>query len=415
MDQTKTDKVVDKGWWGFHWLNITQFLGVVNDNLFKLLLIFFLVRLEGQDASPLILSLAGAIFVIPFLLFSMPSGVLADRMSKRTIIILTKCVELATAILGLIGFIFVSPMALYAALFLLATESAILGPSKYGIVPELVSRSLISRANGYLSSGTFLAIIVGTSMAGPLVQLVDFDFVIAGSACVLIAFIGFICSWRIPHTRPVGTEKMMQVFFLGTIWSGIKRAQRVPCLFSSMMGSAFFLFVGGFAQLNVLPFAVHCMGLSDVQGSYLFLITALGIGCGSLIAGRLSKGSVHLGLVPIGALGMSISLLVIGMCPSFTILVIALFSVGGFGGIYLVPQDSYIQVASPAEDRGENVAINNFTAFVGVLIASGMIYLFGEIWNLSPARGFTMIGIVTLLFGAIITIPILKHLNFNRN
>ena len=139
----------------FTYLNVTQFLGALNDNLYKLLIVYFFIELEGIESSHRILAITGAIFVLPFLLFSASSGTLADRCSKRNIIALTKILEFITLAFGVVAFQYESKIGSYCVLFLMASLSAVFGPSKYGILPELVSSERISKANGLMSSFTF--------------------------------------------------------------------------------------------------------------------------------------------------------------------------------------------------------------------------------------------------------------------
>ncbi|MDR3624128.1 MAG: MFS transporter [Chlamydiales bacterium] len=395
----------------FTFLNATQFLGVFNDNLFKLLLIFALINIQGIKQSQTILSLAGAIFVLPFLVLSIPAGTLADRISKKVIIIYVKAIELAAAILGVISFGLESALGLYSALFILAISGAIFGPTKYGIVPELVKKEELSKSNGYLSSFTFLAIIIGTSAAGPLVEASDRNYFFASFACLILAIIGMLTAIKIPHTPAASSSKKFTPFFFLEVIHNLKEASNIKYLLVAIFGSAYFLFIGGFTQLNIIPYAVYCLGLSEIEGSYLFLITALGIGIGSLVAGKLSGKKVQLGLSPIGALGMSISALTLSFCElNFYLLFLALFFLGAFGGIYLIPLDSYIQAASPNNKRGQNVAANNLMGFTGVLFASFLLYLIGNILGFSANIGFMCIGIitafVTLLFFYLLRFPL---------
>lgn len=122
----------------FYLLNVTQFLGALNDNIFKLLVIYLLINVKGAAEAPTILSLAGAIFVIPFLILSSGAGVLADKISKRTIIVFSKFLELIILISSVFSIYFKSEFGTYTCLFFMAAQSALFGPSKYGIIPELV-------------------------------------------------------------------------------------------------------------------------------------------------------------------------------------------------------------------------------------------------------------------------------------
>jgi acyl-[acyl-carrier-protein]-phospholipid O-acyltransferase / long-chain-fatty-acid--[acyl-carrier-protein] ligase len=381
----------------FTYLNFTQFLGALNDNIYKLLIVYFLIQLEGIDHSPRILATTGAIFVIPFLLFSAISGVLADRFSKRDIIVTTKILELVIMGLSVYAFAFQSKWGSYIILFLLATQSAIFSPSKYGIVPELVASEKISLANGMMTSLTFLAIILGTFLASFLIQITGRNFIISAIFCTFIAIVGLVTSFCIEHTPPAGSSKKFQAFFLKQIFQTLKLAYREVALLPAVLGGAYFLFVGSFVQLNIIPFAVQSLNLSDIQGGYLFFLTALGIGIGALIAGKLSGRIVELGLVPIGALGMSICALLLDIFSTYLWVVVPIvILLGIFGGIFEIPLDAYVQVASPKQSRGQMVAASNFLSFIGVLLASGFIYLNSEVFGIRSDKGFTLIGLLTL-------------------
>lgn len=381
----------------FTYLNMTQFLGALNDNIYKLLIVYFLIQLEGIEYSHQILAITGAVFVIPFLLFSALSGTLADRLSKRDIIVTTKILELVIMGLGVVAFGFQSKWASLVILFLLALQSAIFGPSKYGIVPELVEKDKISKANSLMTSFTFLAIILGNFLASFLTQITGRNFIISAIFCTFIALIGVVTSFCIEHTPPAGSTKKIKLFFLGEIFQTLKQAREEISLLPAIMGSAFFLFVGAFTQLNIIPFAIQSLGLSDIEGGYLFFLTALGIGTGALLAGKISGKIVELGLVPFGALGIAVCAFMLNIfSDQFWVVVPLVTLLGVFGGLYEIPLDSYVQVVSPKKMRGQMVAATNFLSFVGVLFASSLIYLNSEVFHIQADQGFTVVGFLTL-------------------
>lgn len=387
----------------FTYLNVTQFLGALNDNIYKLLVVYFLISIQGVENSAWILASTGAVFVLPFLLFSASSGTLADRVSKRNIIISTKVFELVVILLALLFFWTESIVGSYLVLFLLATQSAIFGPSKYGIIPELVPDEKISSANGLMSSFTFLAIIFGTFLASFLLDITFRDYVLAVSFCLLIAVAGLIASFGIEYTPPAGSSKRFNVFFLSEILYTLKVASKQPSLLTACIGSAFFMFLGAFVQLNMIPFAINSLHLTDIQGGYLFLLVALGIGAGAYTAGRISGKTVELAIVPIAGVCVSILCYLIDMSTDNLTLVIVLIPIlGFFGGMWAIPLDSYIQIASPAQYRGQMVAATNFLSFFGVLLASGLIYLINDVLLFKSDTGFTIIGTIT----AIVTVVI---------
>ncbi len=391
-------KFLSKFFTSFAALNLTQFFAALNDNLYKLLLVFFLISVKGPEHSNTILSLAGAIFVIPFILFASTAGTLADRFSKRTIIYITRLIEILSTTLGLIAFIFKSMAGGYIVLFLMATHSAIFSPCKYGIIPEIVDRTKVSRCNGMITAATYLAIILGTFFASFISEVSGRNFVLAVSFCIYFSIIGFLFSLRIEKTSPQSAKKKISARFLHTIYVTLKKARKERYLLVVIIFGSYFLFMGAYAQLNIIPFTIQSLHLSEIQGGYLFLMTAIGIGIGSFTAGRLSGKEVELGFVPTAAFGVGVCFIGLFVFSSSLIGVVILLVLTGLaGGFYIVPIDAFIQIASPKEDRGQNVAASNFLSFIGVIIASGFIALFGNLLNLSAAAGFLIVGILTLI------------------
>lgn len=411
----------------FTYLNFTQFLVALIDNIYKFLIVYFLIEVQGVDYTHVIMALTGATFVLPFLLFSASSGTLADRFSKRNIIILAKTLEFTVTCLGLVCFYFQSVLGCYAILFLLATTSALFGPSKYGILPELVGTERISRANGLMSSFTFLAIILGTFLASFILDYTNRNFILAATGCIGISLFGLLASFCIEYTPPSGSQKRFNILFFNEILGSLKMASHDPSLLMAVLGSSFFLFLGAFVQLNIIPFAIQSLHLTDIQGGYLFLLTAIGIGTGALFAGKISGRIVELGLVPVAGLGVAITCYLLDLFSDHLRVVIPLLvTVGFFGGMYQIPLDSFIQVSSPHRYRGQIIAATNFLSFFGVLLASGMVYLITEVFGFNADKGFTIMGSFTLGVTAIITFQyfdyltrfvamVLSHLHFRTS
>src|SRR5262249_25573031 len=160
----------------------------------------------------------------------------------------------------------------------------------------------ISRANGMMTSFTFLAIILGTFLASFLIEITNRHFIIASLFTTFIALIAMATSFCIEYTPPSGSMKRLNFHILDDVYHTLQLARQEPSLLTAVFGSAFFLFLGAFVQLNMIPYAVQALHLTDVQGGYLFLLTALGIGTGSILAGKISGKTVELGLVPIAGI-----------------------------------------------------------------------------------------------------------------
>jgi acyl-[acyl-carrier-protein]-phospholipid O-acyltransferase / long-chain-fatty-acid--[acyl-carrier-protein] ligase len=386
----------------FAWLNAAQFCGALNDNVFKLLLVYFLIDVRGGDSENAVLASAGITFVLPFLLFIAAAGVLADRFSKRNILVTAKMVEVAVAAAGVGAFVAGSPIALYVCLFLLASHSAFFGPSKYGIVPELVDRAQLSRANALIQAFTYLAIILGTAIAPFLSQISSHRYGLASIFCVAVAATGLALALRIERTPRAGSEARISWFFVRDIWRTLVGLRSDGYLLLAVIASAYFLLLGAYLQFNLIPYSVHELGLAKETGTYLFLVVAVGIGMGSLLAGRMSGRNVELGVVPIGALGLALACLLLGSwAQSLFGVGVALWLAGVGSGLFIVPIEAWIQFRSPAIQRGEILAASSFLGWVGVLLASGLVYLLGEVLGLSAREGFVVIGLLTLLLTAV--------------
>jgi acyl-[acyl-carrier-protein]-phospholipid O-acyltransferase / long-chain-fatty-acid--[acyl-carrier-protein] ligase len=397
----------------FLFLNITQFLGALNDNIFKLLVVFFLIDKKGEEMAPAILSLVGALFVIPFLLFSSAAGILADRLSKRAILVFMKSFELLIMILSVLAIYLQTTFWLYVLLFALATHSAVFGPSKYGIIPEIVESKNVSKANGTMTSLTFLAIIFGTFLASFLTDISHKNFYVVSLSCCLFSFIGLLSSLKIQKTLPQGSSRRINPLFPYEIYKTLKMSSQTPNLLSAIFGSAFFLFMGGFVQLNIIPFAIQSLHLSEVDGGYLFLATAVGIAFGSFLAGKWAKGEAPLALSCLSGFFMAFFLLLLFLCSDFLIPVIALLVLLGItGGLFLIPFDSFLQINSQDSERGQIIAASNFLSFCGVLLASLALYLISEVFHFSASSGFGWMALIALIFNLIITGQ-MSHLFFS--
>jgi acyl-[acyl-carrier-protein]-phospholipid O-acyltransferase / long-chain-fatty-acid--[acyl-carrier-protein] ligase len=382
-----------------HLLNITQFLGALNDNIFKLIVAYLLINLKGQSEASSILAIAGIVFVVPFLLFSNAAGVLADKLSKRNITVGTKVAEVLIMTLGVISISLKWEFGSYFLLFLMAMQSAVFGPSKFGIIPELVQEKYVSKANGLLGSFTYLAIIFGAFLASFITHITNQNFIIAALFCLLISIIGLITSFGIIKTPAKRSKKKINPFFLYEIFKTLKRSSYRRHLFSSILGSAYFLFLGGYVQLNIIPFAIQSLNLSALGGGFLFSTTAIGIAIGAIIAGKISKGKVEPAISCISGFCLSIMLFLLFVFAKFLIaVVIILIVLGIFGGLMLIPFDSFIQIASPDKERGQVIAASNFLSFTGVLLSAFTLYLLGEKFQISAASGFAIISIITFLF-----------------
>lgn len=360
----------------FAWLNATQFLGALNDNAFKLLIVFFLIErlsASGGMSSETVSALATGIFAIPFLFFSALSGAWADRFSKQRILVVAKALELGIMLVGFLFFHWGLEHALFFVLFCMAAQSTLFGPSKYGIVPELVSREGLARANGYLTACTYLAIIIGTALPPFLLTWFDANrFAGAALISVLIALGGLLTVTKIEKTKAAGAANTCTLLFFRDIWQTLVDIRKDVYLLTAVLASAFFLHIGAFVQINIIPYGIDGLGLEEKSG-YLFLAAALGIGLGALLSGKLSGRNVEVGIVPFGALGMTLSAFALGICPDHvpTVSMLLIF-LGISAGLFIVPINAFIQFSAPHQALGKVLAASSFLSWIGVLLAAAL-------------------------------------------
>ena len=391
-----------KGFWS---LWFTQFQGAFSDNAFKFVVMFLVMGTMPQAEKDQLAPLIGAVFALPFILFSMLGGTLADRYSKRSIAIGTKVAEVVIMSLALLGLIMSNTTVLIVVVFLMSTQSAFFGPSKYGLLPETLPEPRLSWGNGFLNLGTFVAIILGTIVAGVLTDSVGESLWIPGAVLVVLAVMGLASSLGIQKTPPANPQRKVSINFIPDLWRQIQSIRKDRTLFLAIIGSAYFWFLGALLQLGLLFYGKAELGLSDTQVGYLMAALAIGIGTGSCLAGFLSEGKIEYGLVPLGALGLTASCVAIATPDaSFQWVLLSLVGLGIAGGIYEVPLAAMIQRRPDPKEKGAVLAVSAITAFVGVLAASLVYYGYKQLLGFTDIQIFmtcaatTFIGSIYVLY-----------------
>lgn len=246
----------------FFLLNTIQFLDALNENLFKLIVVYFLIFYEGIQNTSLIMSITGAIFLLPFVLFSSLGGIVADCQSKPKVILITRIIQLFIFFIAWIGVVFISTKLIYITLFLVASISAVFGPSKYGMIPEIVPSRSFLKANSLIAAFTFFAIILGTSFASLLDTLVHQMFPLMFSACIVFSLTGTVLSFFLPSLPIANPKKKWSFFIYKELWVSCMEMHRTPLLLTAVIAYAYFLFLGAFVQLNIIPYSVQTLHMS---------------------------------------------------------------------------------------------------------------------------------------------------------
>ncbi len=383
---------------GFWSLFATQFQGAFSDNVLKNLVIFMLVAMNLTLAEKhRIGELVGALFSLPFILFSMAGGYLADRYSKRTISIGTKLFEILVMLLALAGLMGERMPVLLFCVFLMGMQSAFFGPSKYGLLPELLPEKRLSWGNGLLELGTFTAIILGTVAAALMAEHFRGQHFTSGAILILLAAVGLTTSLGITRVPAADPHRKFHANFLKSLLSQIRSWRRDRPLILAALGNMYFNFLGALLLLNVFFFGADVLKVGEAQIGWLNAALAVGIGLGSVAAGYLSGGKIEYGLVPLGVAGISaICLLLAAPGLSMRTTLVRLTLLGFAGGFFIVPVCALLQHRPDKSKKGEVLAAANLLSFVGVFLASGMHYLLAETAGLSPSQIFLFSGGLTL-------------------
>lgn len=383
---------------GFWSLIATQFQNAFNDNAFKNLLFFLILGMGlAKDRRDLLLLVLGIVFATPHLLFSMAGGFLADRFSKRWVAVRMKALSVLVMAMGLAGLWLDNLYFCLAALFLMSTQGALFGATKYSILPELLPEKRLSWGNGILELGTFLAVLGGI-VAGPLLATTFRDDQHwSGVILFVLANIGFLASLGITHVPPAAPERRFRLNFLADLWDQVRYVSKDRVLYLAVLGNTYFFFVASLLQLNILFYGKDILQVADVQTGYLSAAVAVGIGLGSLAAGYLSGNKIEYGLVPLGSIGMLIfgpALSIHGL--TFPTVALLLAGLGFSAGFFIVPINALLQHRPEDSRRGGVIAATNMISWLAVGLAAGVNYLFTARLGLTPPQVFLATAVLTL-------------------
>ena len=374
-------------------------LDAFNDNAYKVSVsLTVMAKLLPQEGGTLLISAASAVFILPYILVSSFAGSLTDRLSKRTILVGAKCGEVAVMAVGAAGFYAGHIPTLFVAMFLNGIQSAIFSPAKFAIIPELVEAGAIAKTNGRVEAMTFLAIVCGTA-AGALLMPVFGDKWI-GLCFVGVSMTSLLTSLWIPRVPAADPARRLAINPFGDVLRtlrGILGSHRVT---APMAGLTWFWFFGAFLQMSLLLFARQSLGLDETSTGLLLTALALSIGLGSLLAGRWSDRKIEIGLIPLGAVGMAGCTVALSFVNTAGAAACALFFLGLFGGLFIIPQDAMVQHRTNPAERGRVLAASNFLIFSGILLASGAFSLMSEIFGATPAWAIRAAGMAATVVAA---------------
>ena len=399
----------------FFW---TQFSGAANDNLFKFAFtVMVTYQLSVGWLPPTMAGLViGALFILPFLLFSATSGQLTDKFEKTRMIRFVKNLEIAIMLLAAYGFYVGHVGVLLVCTFLMGLHSTLFGPVKFAYMPQVLSERELTGGNGMVEMGTFVAILLGNVVGGILVATAGTGHRDVAIACVAVALIGRWVAGYIPAAPAIDPGLKINWNPVSETWRNLKLAHGNLVVFRSLLGISWMWFFGAVFLSQFPSFAKEVLHGDAHVASFLLVVFSIGIGTGSLLCEMLSRRHVEIGLVPLGAIGMSVfsvdlyfasrglpASAPMGIAeflahPAHWRVMVDLALLSLFAGLYSVPMYALIQLRSRATHRARIIAANNIlnalfmiasSILAGLLLKGGFtisqIFLFTGLANLVVA------------------------------
>ncbi|MCM5681793.1 MFS transporter [Schlegelella sp. S2-27] len=410
----------------FFW---TQFLGAGNDNLFKFaftVLVTYQLQvswLPGEMAGLVI----GALFILPFLLFSATSGQLADKHDKATLIRGLKLLEVAVMVLAAWGFHAQQVPLLLACIFLMGLQSAVFGPVKYAYLPQHLNERELTGGNGMVEMGTFVAILLGNVAGGLLIAIPEVGARWVAWSCIGLALLGWLASLKVPASPSTDPALVINWNPVSETWRNLKLASESKSVFRSILGISWMWFVGAVFLSQFPAFAKDVLHGDEQVASLLLVVFSVGIATGSLLCETLSRRHVEIGLVPVGAIGMSVFAVDLyfasrglGGGAAYTLagfveraahwrVMIDLALLAFSAGIYSVPMYALIQLRSPASHRARIIAANNILNalfMIASAVLGGALLQLG----LTIPQVFLAVGLLNVVVGFYIFLLVPEYL-----
>ncbi|TCB34913.1 MFS transporter [Acinetobacter sp. ANC 4910] len=362
---------------------VTQFLGALNDNVYKqsLLLVITYGWINQQSASVSTLNnLAALLFILPYFIFSATAGQIADKYERARLVRGIKILEIIIMLIGSAGFLLGHLWLLLLALFLMGTHSTFFGPIKYAILPEILKPNELMSGNALFQSGTSMAILIGMILGGAVISASDGNLLWISLTIVTIAILGYFSSRFILRQNVTTPDLKIDWNFFRTSFQTLKYAKSIPLIYLVLLGNSWYWFYGATYLTQIPQLTQQNLHASENVVSLLLTFFSVGIGIGSLLCRRIGGTEVNLKMVPIGAIGLTVFALYLAASLAFVPVqtgellrlsdvfqrgwsyyhvMLAVTLLGISGGFYIVPLYAMMQAHSPRSHRARIVAANN--------------------------------------------------------
>ena len=398
---------------------LTQALGAFNDNLFKNALLLFIAfgGVAAADQTALYTNLAAGLFILPFFLFSPIAGQIADRQEKSKLIRQVKLMEVAIMTLAATSLFFDNIMLLLGLLFLMGLQSALFGPVKFALLPQHLKNEDLVGGNALVETGTFLAILGGTILAGILFDLEQAKPLIA-VGLVLLAVSGYCTSRFIPEGKANDPGLVINWNPVSEIKNTILKAKQTRSVYLSILAISWFWFLGASYLTQFPNFARDYLGGNTQIVTLLLTLFSLGVGLGSLVCERLSNHKIELGIVPIGSIGMSVfGIDLFFACQQLDVsasmnamafvtasenwrLMFDIAMISAFGGIYVVPLQTLVQHRSDDKSRAQIIAANNVLNALLMVVSAVVSIVLLSVVKVSLPQYFLILALANIVVAA---------------
>ena len=384
---------------GFWALIVTQFQVAFSDNALKWLVSYLVLEsgVSRDQRDFLFVLVVPMVFAIPFLVFSIPGGYFADRFSKRSVTVWTKILEVLT--MGCATYaLWQNRLDLAAVtLFFLCTQGAIFGPSKYGLMPELLPATKLSWGNGVIELWTLLAAIGGTLAGGFLAHSFRGRQEWSGSLLMGLSAIGLLTSLGITRVPAADHKRRFAWNWPKELFAEIQRMRQDAVLWVAVIANTFFWFLGAILLLNIVLYATDVLQVDELHSSYLMAALSLGIGGGSYLAGHASGKKIEMGMILPGLTGIVLAtgaLFVPGL--TYPIVMVLLSVLGVCAGFFVVPVNALIQNRPRPEVKGRVIGVSNFLSFGGIAFQPVVQYAMLRLGHPDPGHVFLICSVACI-------------------
>jgi len=395
---------------------LAQFTGAFNDNALKQAIIILFTLTMAHEEAEQVSQLATALFIAPYFFFSATAGQLAEKMEKGRLIQLTKLFEIAIIAVATVGFYLHSLPFLLTALTMLGLQATLFGPVKYAILPQVLRPEELVGGNGLVEMGTYVAILVGEIAGAQLVAVEDRGPFLVSGLMLTFAVGGYFAARAIPPVPSRVPDLKVSWNIFAETWRAMRFAGEVRSVWLSILGISWFWLFGALLMIQLPVFVSAVIGGATSVFTLCLVLFSLGVGMGSLLCERLSRGQIELGLVPFGAIGLTVfgvdlylatewhvargtdlGWLAVVSDSSHWRMLIDFGLIGVFGGFYSVPLFAIMQSRSDPSKRSRIIAANNVLNSLFIVGAAGLSYAGRSLLDLSIPQVFLAAALLNAL------------------